>query len=164
MLYLHGNHTNIFEQSLTLNISSDIVSKDCFLQDISFVSIIKAATYHSFIPNKIQPGAIPFSIVSISVLQFTKLESFQGQARTPATYVASTDADPSAAKSFQESVDSTTKSASFPGDKDPKSLSRKHARAAEIVCLQCESVSFSCTREIDDDERRSNRCQRALIR
>ncbi|RDY14707.1 hypothetical protein CR513_00192, partial [Mucuna pruriens] len=39
----------------------------------------------------------------------------------------------SSAKSFHESVDNMTKSASFPGDKDPRSLSRKLARAAEMI-------------------------------
>jgi hypothetical protein len=47
------------------------------------------------------------------------------------------DTDPSAAtKSSNEYVDSMTKSASLPGDKDPKSLSRKHARVAERVYLR----------------------------
>lgn len=45
------------------------------------------------------------------------------------------DADAVSAKSFHESVDNMTKSASFPIDKDPKSLSMKLARAAEIVYL-----------------------------
>lgn len=45
----------------------------------------------------------------------------------PATYVASTEVDPFAAKSSHESADSTTKSANFPRDSDPTSLSRKHA-------------------------------------
>lgn len=46
-----------------------------------------------------------------------------------------TDAYPSAAKSSHEFEDRTTKSASFPEDNDPTSFSRKHAQAAEIVCL-----------------------------
>ena len=76
VLYLHGNHTNIFERSLTLIISSDIVSKNCFLLNISFVSTINATPYHSFAPNKIQTGAIiSFSLVSIFC---TSLEGFQG--------------------------------------------------------------------------------------
>lgn len=61
------------------------------------------------------------------------MEKLQGYALTPETYVSSTFADASSAKSFHESVDNMTKSASFPGDKDPRSLSRKLARAAEMV-------------------------------
>lgn len=55
------------------------------------------------------------------------MESLQGYALTPETYVCSIDADASSAKSCHESVDNMTKSASFPGDKDPRSLSRKLA-------------------------------------
>lgn len=54
---------------------------------------------------------------------------------SPPTYVASTEAETSAANSPQESTDRTTKSASLPGDRDPISSSRKHDRAAEIVYL-----------------------------
>lgn len=61
------------------------------------------------------------------------MESLQGYALTPETYVCSIDADASSAKSCHESVDNMTKSASFPGDKDPRSLSRKLAWAAEMV-------------------------------
>ncbi|KAJ1432532.1 TonB-dependent receptor [Sesbania bispinosa] len=63
------------------------------------------------------------------------MEVFQGYALTPETYDAKIDADASSAKSFQESVDNMTKSASFPTDKDPRSLSMKLARAAEMVYL-----------------------------
>lgn len=59
-----------------------------------------------------------------------------GNDLTPPTYVATTDADPPAARWSHELVDNTTKSASFLGAKEPKSLSRKHAWAAEMVYLQ----------------------------
>lgn len=57
-------------------------------------------------------------------------------ASSPPTYVASTEAEGSAENLFHESTDRTTKSAILPGDNDPTSLSRKHARAAEMVYLQ----------------------------
>lgn len=63
------------------------------------------------------------------------MQYLQGYALTPETYVASIDADALSANSFHESVVNMTKSASFPGDKDPRSLSRKLARAAEMVQL-----------------------------
>jgi hypothetical protein len=69
------------------------------------------------------------------VQSYHTTETPQGYALTPDTYVASIDADAVSAKSFHESVDSMTKSASFPIDKDPKSLSMKLARAAEMVYL-----------------------------
>lgn len=71
-----------------------------------------------------------------------KWKKFQGYALTPETYVASIDADPSSANSFHESVDNMTKSASFPIDKDPTSLSMKLARAAEIVYLSGDSENL----------------------
>lgn len=70
-----------------------------------------------------------------SARMFVLKKSFQGYAFTPETYVASKDADAVSAKSFHESVDNMTKSASFPIDKDPRSSSMKLARAADIVYL-----------------------------
>lgn len=82
----------------------------------------------------------PFFFLYMGCLQSWKIRGFQGYACSPATYVASTDAYPSAANSSHESVESTTKSASFPRVKDPISLSRKHAWAAEIVYLPCRKI------------------------
>ena len=55
----------------------------------------------------------------------------------PPTYVATTDdAQVSVMNSLQELDERTTKSANFPGNRDPKSPSIKLANAAEIVYLQ----------------------------
>lgn len=67
-----------------------------------------------------------------------KTNGLHGYACMPPTYVALTDADPSAMSSSHDSVDNTTKSANLPGESDPSSSSRKHARAAEIVYLPWE--------------------------
>lgn len=70
-----------------------------------------------------------------SSIVYQNLEGFEGYACTPETYVASIVADASSAKSFHDLVDNMTKSASFPGDKDPTCSSSKLAQAAEMVYL-----------------------------
>jgi len=60
----------------------------------------------------------------------------------PPTYVANTDAETSFENSSQEFVDNMTKSASFPGDKDPKWWSKNAALAADIVCLRFSNKEY----------------------
>lgn len=63
------------------------------------------------------------------------IQNNQGCACTPLTYVAKIDWDGFLENSSHELADNTTKSANFPVDKEPRSLSRKFAYAAEMVEL-----------------------------